>query len=299
MIFIFFFEITLKLLNGKGIDNFNITESCCNNYCFVRVIWVFWEQDNVDKFVLDIIRVSKESLTNFTLIFLSKNNISDFLDLKHFPKGYFKTREGNPNRADYVRISLLEKYGGIWLDASVIVNSGIEMEWFVSQAVEFKSQMIAFKYSYMDHDIHFCFLGAPGGSFVMKMFKEEYDRALTIGIREYTSITCKYLLGKKVNLFMRCLDVPSTYFMMDTIFTNISFENSTINNGILRLSEIRGPNRLFLECKHKKECFVARFLHDQSVKNYPLIKIFGHVRRLILRAEPNVRILKMLKRQVK
>lgn len=266
-----------------GISNLNFTEDCCQGYCFPRIIWMFWGQDNAPEDVLDMLKTSRHSLINLSLTILSERNVSDFLDLERFPKEYFGL--GWPNKADYIRISLLEKYGGIWLDMSIMVTSGKEMEWSISQAIENHSEMVLFKYGFQDHDLHFSFLGAPRNSVVMEVFRKEYDKALRFGVERFTKLACKYLLEKKIYIYYRCgNDFLRKYFLIDSLFTIISFENSSINDRILRLPEIRGPNRLFLECRYSKECFVDRFLHDRSIETHAFIKIFGGFRTAIVKA---------------
>lgn len=267
-------------VDSINIGGFQAEEVCVNKtYCFPRIVWCYWEQNNIPLDVRKMIRVTRKSLQNFTVGFVSQKNIKKFLNINNFPEHYYDfKRKGSPNKADYIRMSLLEKFGGIYVDAGTIVNSGQEMEWFIHQAIEHQPQLVAFKYGFEDHDIHFGFLGAPRNSFYLKSFIKEYNNAFSVERHVYCNATCKFLLEQGVNLFFRCLPKPKSYFMMDTIFTKVNFLNSTLNESILRLPQERGPNRLFIECQYKKSCFIQRYIHDPVVQTFPFVKVFGHFR---------------------
>ena len=55
----------------------------------------------------------------------SSDNIFNYITNEELPKGYFKLDDNNSDeariKADIVRILLLQKYGGIWVDGSVVM----------------------------------------------------------------------------------------------------------------------------------------------------------------------------------
>lgn len=63
---------------------------------------------------------SKLNHDNFKLVALSHDNIYRYIDI---PQHIEKIRSTYPaNYSDYIRLALLAKYGGVWLDASIFVN---------------------------------------------------------------------------------------------------------------------------------------------------------------------------------
>lgn len=100
-------------------------------------IWVYWKQgienapDIVKKCILSITKSTKQPV-----IILNDNNISEYVI---FPEYIIKKLEtGNISAAafsDLLRFSLLEHYGGTWIDATVFISSKlpdyvIESEFF-------------------------------------------------------------------------------------------------------------------------------------------------------------------------
>lgn len=99
------------------------------------VIWSFWEGQPPD-LVLRCFESIRIHNTSRPFIVLSKATLPKFLDANtDYP--LFHGRRGTPDDfskvqylADWVRLTLLDKYGGIWLDASVICTSAVD-NWIV------------------------------------------------------------------------------------------------------------------------------------------------------------------------
>lgn len=93
-------------------------------------IWAFWEGEPPE-LVLRCIETVRMNNKSRPVVVLSTETTSLFLDECDFP-----TYNGRPGLvddfsciqyyADWVRVTLLEKYGGVWFDASVICTSPVE-----------------------------------------------------------------------------------------------------------------------------------------------------------------------------
>ena len=91
-----------------------------------RYIWVYWENINRPnypthiKLFLDTIKLHLG--TKYKLVILNEKTISQYLpDLRD---DFFNLMVAQ--KVDYYRIALLYKYGGIWLDADIIVMKDLE-----------------------------------------------------------------------------------------------------------------------------------------------------------------------------
>jgi hypothetical protein len=62
------------------------------------------------------------------VIILTPQNLSKYIDIKH--KEFYKFRKAG-QRADYIRIMLMKKYGGVWLDADTLIMRDLSIlkEW--------------------------------------------------------------------------------------------------------------------------------------------------------------------------
>ena len=104
--------------NSYQIENF-FSESKLNNTH--RIIWIYWENINSNKFPTYIklcMKTMKKHLgTKYNLIFLNEKTIKEYLPNLRNDFDNLKIQQ----KVDYYRIALLYKYGGIWIDADIIV----------------------------------------------------------------------------------------------------------------------------------------------------------------------------------
>ncbi len=71
--------------------------------------------------------VLKKQAGNYKVIFLDENNFSDYVDIPDYIVQKFKSGKMKPAHfSDVIRMNLLEKFGGLWLDATVLVTEPLE-----------------------------------------------------------------------------------------------------------------------------------------------------------------------------
>ena len=96
----------------------------------IGAIWTFWDGNPPD-LVLRCVESMRLQNPERPLIVVSKATLSLFLSPDDYPM--FHGCRGGPDDfscpqylADWVRLTLLEKYGGVWLDASIICTNAVE-----------------------------------------------------------------------------------------------------------------------------------------------------------------------------
>lgn len=118
-------NITATPTNNKNrISLYNMT------YTGAGTIWTFWDGNPPD-LVLRCIESMRKQNPNRPVVVVSKATLPLFLDANDYPT--FNGCLGTPDDfsspqylSDWVRLTLLEKFGGIWFDASVICTSAVE-----------------------------------------------------------------------------------------------------------------------------------------------------------------------------
>lgn len=89
-----------------------------------RVIWTYWDADEVPRVVQLCIESWKRHNPSHKVVVLGPHNLAESvpeLDLEGY--SYAKT----PQRiADFIRLHVIKKHGGVWVDASFLMNSSIE-----------------------------------------------------------------------------------------------------------------------------------------------------------------------------
>lgn len=95
-----------------------------------KIIWQYWGQGLDDKTLPPIAKASFNSIDRYKgeylVIRLDDNNISEYLDLPDFvweKKG--KNNFRFPFFSDLLRLALLNAYGGVWIDATIILTAPI------------------------------------------------------------------------------------------------------------------------------------------------------------------------------
>ena len=148
---VLFYSIIQVLLNGfskKGLEIANLSienrilgklrkkyKNCISDYVenpeinmakHCNIIWIFWYQgvDSAPLIVKKCIQSIEKHLKNKRVIILNKNNYRDYVS---FPKYINKKIERNiitkTHLSDLIRIELLTRFGGTWIDATVFCST--------------------------------------------------------------------------------------------------------------------------------------------------------------------------------
>jgi mannosyltransferase OCH1-like enzyme len=82
-----------------------------------KIIWSYWDNPEVPDFVTKCRKNWVKFAPNYEIRYLNKNNIENYIT--NMPENW---QNLPPYRqADILRLKLLEKYGGIWMDASILL----------------------------------------------------------------------------------------------------------------------------------------------------------------------------------
>lgn len=102
-----------------------------------KIIWQYWAQGFEDENIPEIVKICTKSVDNYKneyiVIHLSDQNISDYIQLPDYI--LHKKKQGIINHtffSDILRVSLLSSYGGVWLDATILLTSSLPEKYFIS-----------------------------------------------------------------------------------------------------------------------------------------------------------------------
>jgi hypothetical protein len=89
-------------------------------------IWVMWWQGEEN--MPEIIRINfgslKRNSNGHEVVLITKDNYSEYIELPYFIIDKLSQRVISlTHLSDYIRVALLSKFGGLWLDATVYVHS--------------------------------------------------------------------------------------------------------------------------------------------------------------------------------
>lgn len=242
-------------------------QTCYSTY--PRIIWSYWnDQNDIAEDVEEMINVTRKSLANFSYVFLTERNLSYFMNISTFPT-YFRKLSVR-HKCDYLRWCLLEKHGGLYVDASTYITSGSEMEWFFCQAMKSKAEMFGYGGS---HVIYTNFVGASLCSEPLVKIKSRLDVILSSEFDFYKY--CKKFFCLRRNKKSCSWHVSEC---INEIVVRFIKRNPSLHKKILANDRRRSHYRLYIECKDNNACVSDRLLIDPKIRSYPFIKVEHHVR---------------------
>jgi hypothetical protein len=81
-----------------------------------KIIWTYWDKPQIPEFVQICQKNWRKFAPNYKIHILHKNNVEEWVNMP------IRWQNLPPYRqADILRLKLLEKYGGIWMDASILL----------------------------------------------------------------------------------------------------------------------------------------------------------------------------------
>ena len=167
------------------------------SYNIPKIIWGYWDDSNVPVEMMRFFDRRKKVLGGWEHRLLNKDNVYDHIDKASFPKTFGHLSP--PHQADWIRLAVLEKHGGCWMDAAIFVNKADALEELYKESVTAKSEMTAF---YSEHFakgkgpesyIENWFIMAPIHSKLITEWKKELEHAIRIGFKAYKKEVFKHV----------------------------------------------------------------------------------------------------------
>jgi hypothetical protein len=247
-----------------------------NKYKLPKTIWVFWDNPELPNNISLIINNNKQKLGNeWTINVLNDTNINNYLDTSIFPKNYNNLEI--QFKSDFLRLKLLHKYGGIWMDASIIINSKDELENIFTKTIDNNIELTAFTLfdkedSYKYHQyIENWFLIAPKNSNIISLWLEEFENAINMGFNDYKT----YIKDKlNVKLFYK-IENSNCYLTMHTALQVVLQNKIDYIPKLLLLKSEDNMFKLYSDCGWDNECIKTKFENDIEIKKIPYIKLTG------------------------
>jgi mannosyltransferase OCH1-like enzyme len=249
-----------------------------NNYTLPKIIWVYWHNEKEMPLCISNIRKNNtQVIKSWEIILLTDNTLSDYIPTKKMP-----SFDGlcTAQKADWIRLYLLEKYGGCWCDAGIILNDELAIDKLRDESITKQSLFTGFYYekfiaknnifSYVEN----WFIIAPKNSSIIKTWRQEFERAMNMGFMKYKRSVLKK--NKKLNLKKIFPHRRDTYLTMHGCFYYISEQfNQSIKNHILLYRAEDSMFKLQEECNWENKCMHNKLDNDKSVKTIPYIKLVG------------------------
>ena len=177
MIIIFLILLFVFLLlntnNNEGFENYNIP----------KIAWSYWDNELPEQ-IQQIVDNNRKMLKGWKYIIVNKKNESTYVNLEDKPD---TSKLSVQHYSDWLRLYLLKAYGGLWIDISIILNDSLDE--FYNQSVVVDSELSGFRGKHFETSglpvIENWFIMAPRGSEVIRLWFEEYEKAINMGFIAY------------------------------------------------------------------------------------------------------------------
>ena len=100
-----------------------------------KIIWQFWGQGWDFEKLSDVVKISYKSVEkykkDYEIIHLDMININDYLEIPaYILKKVEDKKMGFAHFTDIIRLALLYNYGGVWIDATILLTDYLPQEYF-------------------------------------------------------------------------------------------------------------------------------------------------------------------------
>lgn len=208
------YKIRESLNEGKIKENFN------QDYELPKVIYGFWDDIDTNPVIQSHIRNWQKKISKeWEIIILNKDNVYKYVEYEFIEK--YGTGTLDPTRfADFLRVELLMKRGGVWMDATIFITDGSFLDTMYQEMIKNKYDACFYEYKEMtllpeQPHIDNWFMMAPKGSNIITDLYKEFERAYDMDFLKYKNtvlIPSNILLDKTIGYG------DSTYLMQHAIF---------------------------------------------------------------------------------
>jgi hypothetical protein len=200
-------------------ENFNDVNK--KEYDLPKIIYAFWDDLDKNPLVKSCINSWRRHLSaKWQIVVLNKDNVYKYVE-PEFIKKYGSGTIDSTRFADFLRIDLLQKRGGVWMDACIFITSGKFLDDMHDEMTANKYDACFYEYkenTLLPSQPHIdnWFMMAPKGSKIITDLYREFDRGYDMGFVKYKEsviIPSDIILDKTIGL-----DPENTYLMQHAIF---------------------------------------------------------------------------------
>lgn len=132
-------------------------------------VYTFWEpREKMPYYIKLCMETWKKNLPNAEIVLLDYKNLGEYIDVKEFNPILFSGRFSLRQVSDALRVILLVKHGGVWMDTDTIVLSSDIEKYFLPDE---KNRTVFFG-NVKAHTPHIAFINTPPAAKCMNLWLE-------------------------------------------------------------------------------------------------------------------------------
>ena len=248
-----------------------------------KVAWLFWDSSKLPRKVQLIKDYNSPKLEGWVVHYLNPTTLTNFIPKAAFPRTYDALIPAH--KADWIRLYLLNKYGGCWIDMGIIINSKTKFDEIYTKSVEEKADITVFQTSdkMVKHSsgvdipisIDNWLIMAPKHSKIIKAWLKEFTYAIDIGMLKYK----RKVVAAGIDTSAICNpDDDDTYLTMHLCIQYIIHKRMTTLPKILFFRSDDSMLKIQNICHWKPTCVKKKMLGVTAL-NLPYVKFTRHERK--------------------
>lgn len=153
-------------------------------YTLPKIMWCHWDKDELPKAQARFWAERQRTLPDWKHILVHDSTLHQYIDKATIPPNF--STLSSQHRADWIRLALLKKHGGVWADVSVIFNNAQALNDIYKETAAKRADLTVFKL-FDDNNLYLenWFIMAPQGSDLIRDWYDEYTHAVNIGFLQY------------------------------------------------------------------------------------------------------------------
>jgi hypothetical protein len=239
------------------------------SYKIPKIAYSYWDK-NTPPIIERIIEERRQTMPDWKIILLTDETLGNYINLSSVPVGYEKLKP--QHQADWIRLKLLEKYGGLWLDSSIIINDSAAINEIYDEACKSRVDVAAFSMNkpVPEKYIENWFIMAPVGSSLIKKWLTEYEKAISMGFMEYRNHVEKMKIPISNDIYAK--EHKSVYLTQHACLQVVLSDQKA---KVLLYPAERNMFKVQETCKWKYKCIIDTISNDPQVNELPFIKLRG------------------------
>lgn len=243
-------------------------------YKIPKIAYSYWDK-KTPSIIERIIEERRRTMPDWKIILLTDATINNYIDMKSVPSGYEKLKP--QHQADWIRLKLLEKYGGLWLDSSIIVNDGAAINEIYNEACESRVEVAAFSLDRPEPKeyIENWFIMAPTNSKLIKLWLSEYEKAINMGFMEYRLAVEQQKIPISDGIYSK---KHKSVYLTQHACLQVVLKTQLGNGSRVGILLYPAANNMFkvqTTCNWKYKCIIDTISNDPQVNKLPFIKLRG------------------------
>lgn len=241
-----------------------------------RIIWAYWHTREQPLVVERCLHSWRQLNPGFAVNMVSAETLFEFVSRDELPQGFAALTPAR--QSDWLRLYLLRRYGGIWLDASIVLTRSLD--WMIDQQTRRQAHFLGF---YLDRYTQrpecpvidsWCLSAPPDSAFVRDWYAEFTEQALTLGDQAYLLQLRSEGISESV-----LQNIASPDYMV----IHVCAQRVLHRGGAYRLSLIRAEDSAyFYQAKGRWKrplLFLSLLIFKRPLRPPALIKLRGGERR--------------------